>query len=167
MIVGFRSDVEASWAFPQRTHGKGLLSWTTLGEAIEKVPKLNNDVKGGEAKAYPGHTGSELDRPCKTIKAGVHGVPGGENMIRYPDGSLRYLTVREAARVQTFPDGYEICGAWTEGMRQIGNAVPVELARIVASSVACALREDDARKQMDALFKRELTERGSYATALV
>ena len=118
-------------------------------------------------RAYPGHTGSELDKPSKTIKAGVHGVPGGENMIRYPDGSLRYMTVREAARVQTFPDGYEFCGAWSEGMRQIGNAVPVELARVVAASVACALREDTARKQMDVLLASELAEAVSHEAALV
>ncbi len=153
-IVGFRSDVEASWAFPRPTHGAtaqpdGVLAWRNLGEAIRDVPALNNEARGGQAKSYPGHTGSELDKPSKALKAGVHGVPGGENMIRYADGTLRYLTVREAARVQTFPDGYEFSGAWSEGMRQIGNAVPVELARVVASSVACALREDSARKQYD------------------
>ena len=150
IIVGFRSDVEASWAFPQPSHAKkqhdGLLPWRTLGEAIQHVPPLNNEARGGEARSYVGHTGSLLSEPSKAIKAGVHGVPGGENMIRYDDGSLRYLTVREAARVQTFPDGYEFSGAWSEGMRQIGNAVPVELARVVASSVACALHEDTARK---------------------
>ena len=77
-------------------------------------------------------------------------------MIRFGDGSLRYMTVREAARIQTFPDGYEFSGAWSEGMRQIGNAVPVELARVVASSVACALREDTARKQMNAYLSFRL-----------
>lgn len=154
-IVGFRSDVEASWAFPSRTHAKdgegGLLPWRTLSEALAGVPALNNEVRGGEARSYPGHTGSLLDEPSKAIKAGVHGVPGGENTVRYPDGRLRYLTVREAARVQSFPDGYEFYGAWSEGMRQVGNAVPVELARKVASSVAVALREDTARKQYDLL----------------
>lgn len=149
-IVGFRSDVEASWAFPERTHGRGRLPWVTLDEAIRHVPSLNNEPRG-TARSYPGHTGSALDQPSKAIKAGVHGVPGGENTVRMPDGSLRYLTVREAARVQTFPDGYEFTGAWGEGMRQIGNAVPVELARVVAASVACALHEDTARKRMDAL----------------
>lgn len=166
-IVGFRSDVEASWAFPQKTHGPGLLPWVALGEAIEGVPSLNNEAKGGKAKAYPGHTGSVLDKPAKAIKAGVHGVPGGENMIRYPDGSLRYMTVREAARVQTFPDGYEFCGAWSEGIRQIGNAVPVELARVVASSVACALREDSSRKQMGMLLKHGIAEAVGHEAALV
>ena len=77
-------------------------------------------------------------------------------MIRFGDGSLRYMTVREAARIQTFPDGYKFSGAWSEGMRQIGNAVPVELARVVASSVACALREDTARKQMNAYLSFRL-----------
>lgn len=157
-IVGFRSDVEASWAFPTATHGGGRLPWATLRDAIENVPTLNNEARGGEARAYPGHTGSELDKPSKAIKAGVHGVPGGENMIRYPDGSLRYMTIREAARVQTFPDGYEFCGAWSEGMRQIGNAVPVELARVVAASVACALREDTARKRVGSLLSSEARE---------
>ncbi len=165
IIVGFRSDVEASWAFPQPTHGNGLLPWVTLGEAIDNVPNLNNEQRGGQARSYPGHTGSVLDKPSKTIKAGVHGVPGGENTIRYADGSLRYLTVREAARVQTFPDGYEFTGAWSEGMRQIGNAVPVELSRIVASSVACALREDTARKSMTTDYANTAERTRAYEAA--
>lgn len=60
-------------------------------------------------------------------------------MILYPDGSVRYLTVRESARVQTFPDDYVFLGSWTEAMRQLGNAVPKNLAAIVGNSVAKAL----------------------------
>jgi DNA (cytosine-5)-methyltransferase 1 len=70
------------------------------------------------------------------LKAGDHGVPGGENMMVLPDGSCRYYTVRESARLQTFPDDYHFSGSWTEAMRQIGNAVPVSLARAVGSSIA-------------------------------
>ncbi len=62
-------------------------------------------------------------------------------MILYPDGSTRYFTVREAARLQTFPDSWQFMGSWSENMRQLGNAVPVRLARIVASSVARRLLE--------------------------
>ncbi len=167
IIVGFRSDVEASWAFPKRTHGRELLPWVTLGDAIKNAPSLNSEARGGVPRAYPGHTGSDLNKPSKAIKAGVHGVPGGENMIRYSDGSLRYMTVREAARVQTFPDGYEFCGAWSEGMRQVGNAVPVELARTVAASVACALHEDTARKRMNTLLAHEIDEEASREAALL
>lgn len=138
-IVGFRSDVSASWSFPHPTHGPNKLPWLTLGSAIQNLPLLNNEPHPMRAQTYPGHTGSTVNLPSKTIKAGTHGVPGGENMIRFPDDSLRYMSVREAARIQTFPDDYEFCGSWSSCMRQIGNAVPVELARIVAESVKYAL----------------------------
>ena len=89
----------------------------------------------GGARSYAGHTGSEIDQPSKALKAGDHGVPGGENMIRFPDGSIRYFTILEAKRVQTFPDNYPILGSWTEAMRQLGNAVPVQLGQTVAETL--------------------------------
>lgn len=123
--------------------------WLTVRDAISDLPEPTTDddvVRGISshrlrtgARSYVGHTGSAIDWPSKTLKAGDHGVPGGENMITFPDGSLRYLTVREAARVQTFPDKWRFEGAWTEAMRQLGNAVPVTLANVVANGVARAL----------------------------
>ena len=56
-------------------------------------------------------------------------------MIRYANGSVRYLTVFEAKRIQTFPDNFKIKGAWGEAMRQIGNAVPVLLAEILGKKL--------------------------------
>jgi DNA (cytosine-5)-methyltransferase 1 len=119
----------------------GLLPWVTVRDAIDDLPNpiypndfYNHKFQGG-ARSYTGHTGSSLDDPSKTIKAGGHGVPGGENMIVLDDGSVRYYTVREAARLQTFPDDYFFPCSWTESMRQIGNAVPVKLGQIVADSV--------------------------------
>lgn len=90
-------------------------------------------------KFYPGHTGSSLDLPAKTLKAEDHGVPGGENALVRADGTGRYFTVREAARLQTFPDSYLFGGSWSEVMRQLGNAVPVSLAHAVGVSVAKVL----------------------------
>ena len=117
-----------------------LPPWRTVRDAIAGLPApidgaespgiLNHAGVPG-ARSYPGHTGSAIDWPSKTIKAGVHGVCGGEAMIRYGDGTLRYMSVREAARVQTFPDDYEFVGARSHAMRLIGNAVPVELAAVV------------------------------------
>lgn len=101
---------------------------------------IPNHVFNAGARSYPGHTGSPLDEPAKTLKAGDHGVPGGENMLALPNGAVRYFTVREAARLQTFPDDYVFRGSWTESMRQLGNAVPVRLAQVVATSVATALQ---------------------------
>jgi DNA (cytosine-5)-methyltransferase 1 len=123
-------------------------SWATVRDALFGLPEpMNgrstpgylNHVGQSGARSYPGHTGSDLDAPAKTLKAGVHGVPGGENMLRRSDGTLRYFTVREAARLQTFPDDYAFNGPWSEAMRQIGNAVPVQLARAVGESVGHAL----------------------------
>ncbi len=119
--------------------------WRTTRDAIGDLPDPEREPRKATqhynhrfqpgARSYPGHTGSPLDEPAKTLKAGVHGVPGGENMLLRPDGSIRYFTVRESARLQTFPDEFRFHGSWSEAMRQLGNAVPVELANIVASSV--------------------------------
>lgn len=120
-------------------------AWRTARDAIgdlpdpELHPRLASEIPNhrfqGGARTYPGHTGSPLDEPAKTLKAGVHGVPGGENMMARPDGSVRYFTVRESARLQTFPDNFVFHGSWTETMRQLGNAVPVDLATLIASDV--------------------------------
>jgi DNA (cytosine-5)-methyltransferase 1 len=88
-----------------------------------------------------------LDEPAKTLKAGDHGVPGGENMLAYSNGRVRYFTVRESARLQSFPDDYVFGGSWTESMRQLGNAVPVGLGQAVASDIRALLhRKTDASK---------------------
>lgn len=114
----------------------------TVRDALAGLPDptsrsngIPNHVFRSGARPYPGHTGSPLDEPAKTLKAGDHGVPGGENMMALPDGSCRYFTAREAARLQTFPDDYEFSGCWSEAMRQIGNAVPVKLAEAVGNSI--------------------------------
>ncbi|WP_412050801.1 DNA cytosine methyltransferase [Hoeflea sp. Naph1] len=56
-------------------------------------------------------------------------------MLRRPDGSGRYFTVRASAHLQTFPDDMMFHGSWTETMQQLGNGVPCQQARIVASGV--------------------------------
>ena len=122
--------------------------WVTVRDAISDLPDPRSEAArivanhrfNSGARSYPGHTGSPWDQPAKTLKAGDHGVPGGENTLRHPNGRVRYFTVREAARLQTFPDTFEFHGSWTETMRQLGNAVPVQLAFKVAHSVAEALR---------------------------
>lgn len=120
------------------------IAWRTVRDALTGLPDpekgSNQDIPNHRfqagARSYAGHTGSPLDLPAKTLKAGDHGVPGGENMLVKDNGQVRYFTIREAARIQTFPDGYLFHGSWSETMRQLGNAVPVMLARIVAASVA-------------------------------
>jgi DNA (cytosine-5)-methyltransferase 1 len=49
-------------------------------------------------------------------------------MMVEDDGSVRYFTVREAARLVGLPDDYLFPASWSESMRQLGNAVPAQLA---------------------------------------
>jgi DNA (cytosine-5)-methyltransferase 1 len=203
VIVGFRSDLDVRWSFPEATHSKeelfyaqygdgsyweehkvaakdrpavhrsereraarlsqmslnGRERWRTVRDAINGLPDPRSDMAAGfanhefrdGARAYKGHSGSVLDEPSKTIKAGDHGVPGGENMLTLGDGSLRYYTVRESARIQTFPDDYIFHGSWTESMRQIGNAVPVKFANIIGESV---MRQMERIAEQDAKGKQ-------------
>jgi|HubBroStandDraft_6_1064221.scaffolds.fasta_scaffold19124_5 DNA (cytosine-5)-methyltransferase 1 len=124
-------------------------AWRTVRDAIsdlrEPSPRRTNGEPGlthfmiPGARSYAGHTGSVLDQPAKTLKAGVHGVPGGENMLALPSGRVRYFSIRESARLQSFPDTFVFPDSWTESMRQIGNAVPVELAELLARRLASVL----------------------------
>lgn len=191
-LIGFRSDIDANWCFPEPTHSEDalnwskwvtgeyweshdlgapalndaeekkfnslrskygmfspeLLPWATVRDAISDMPKptleghpdFNQHIFKPGARSYPGHTGSYIDEPSKALKAGGHGVPGGENMLRSENGDIRYFTVRESARIQTFPDTYLFEGSWGEVMRQLGNAVPARLAEVVGQSVFGALK---------------------------
>lgn len=128
--------------------------WRTVRDALSGLPDPReasspetNHVFQPGARSYPGHTGSPLDEPAKALKAGDHGVPGGENMLRHADGQVRYFTVRESARIQTFPDNFCFSGSWTESMRQLGNAVPVKLAEAVGRSIAARLQTAQFRRR--------------------
>lgn len=153
----------------------GLLPWYTLRDAIKGIggnkplPKIDDDmldrtehyIEGFTehigwpgARIYDGHTPNELDRPAKTVKAGVHGVPGGESVMLLDDLAAdgvtykhRYMTVRETARVMTFPDDWELKGPRGEKMRQLGNAVPVLLGEVFAKAVATVLDEAEERQR--------------------
>lgn len=128
--------------------------WRTVRDAIHDLPEpmnydsrppLDNHVGIPDARVYKGHTGSPWDWPAKAIKAGDHGNPGGENMLRHDDGRVRYFTVRELARLQTFPDEWHFANSWTESRRQLGNAVPVLMAEILARRIHEELSRIDWR----------------------
>lgn len=120
-----------------------LRPWRTVRDAISDLPdpmdnqscEIPDHIYIPGARRYVGHSGSSLDAPAKTLKAGHHGVPGGENMVVKQNGRVRYFTIRECARLQTFPDNYRFSGPWTSLMRQVGNAVPVALSCAVARQI--------------------------------
>ncbi|MEI6985155.1 MAG: DNA cytosine methyltransferase [Rhodospirillaceae bacterium] len=124
--------------------------WRTVRDAIAGLGApdgCNNHFFQDGARAYAGHTGSPLDEPAKALKAGDHGVPGGENMMVRDDRSLRYFTVRETARLQGLPDDWSFSASWTESMRQLGNAVPVQLAEALGRWIRQTLMSSPASRR--------------------
>ncbi len=122
--------------------------WQTIRDCLKGLPEPINRMPSEAvsnhegipgARVYAKHSGSPFDWPAKTIKAGVHGVSGGEAMIRFDDGSLRYFTVRESARMQGFDDTYEFPVARSRSMGAIGNAVAVPVAEMLTRSLRALL----------------------------
>ncbi|MCI0335069.1 MAG: DNA cytosine methyltransferase [Planctomycetes bacterium] len=147
--------------------------WRTVRDAFRRLPrvgigigqsssKIANHYLNDGARLYLGHNGSCLDLPSKTVKAGYHGVPGGENIVCLDDGSARYFSVRECARLQTFPDDWEFSGTWTSAMWQVGNAVPVHLAQVLVAPLAEAL---DAKNRLPTVAKASRPSAGRSANA--
>jgi len=139
----------------------GKLPWLTVRDSLKDLPEpadredaaLMNHWRIPGARRYAGHTGSELDWPAKTIKAGVHGVPGGENTVVEDDGTFRYFTLRETAKLQTFPDHHLFLGARIHVTRQIGNAVPCVLAASIARPLYQLIQRELERRTRNANLK--------------
>ncbi|MDX6156580.1 DNA cytosine methyltransferase [Bacillus subtilis] len=162
-IVGVREDIDYDYEFPVETHGveKGKLPYVTLKDAI-------GDLEENPGEWYDGSFSSiYMSRNRKktwndqsfTIQASGRQAPlhpGGSPMIKlgtdrweFSEGgsSNRRLSVKEIARIQTFPDWFTFSegdiskgisknGRLNKVYKQIGNAVPVELARAIARPIA-------------------------------
>ena len=116
----------------------------------------------------------ELDGPAKTLPASMGGnatpiidqeeaengaepwvvgyhrrLQQGGKPLRHVPKRLRRITVQEAAALQTFPPGWRFCGPRVAQYRQVGNAVPPNLAEAVAKSVYEALQSVDRGSRID------------------
>jgi len=142
---------------PKHSLKRGANRWRTLRDLMVELgpPALNAELTDDPshvvvpgARLYGKHTGSPIDWVAKTVKAGVHGSPGGEHIVVHHDGSFRYLTVRECARLQGFPADYELPAKRTPAMKQLGNAVAVNVAEAVSGQLrACLEPEPDLKDE--------------------
>lgn len=153
IVIGVK---EGQASLPEPTTAEERVTvWDAIGDlaeapadaALNHVPNTHaahvaerwNLLKPGETD--PNYRRARLDanKPSMTIRAGGGYGPKGDHLGGFHPPIHptlpRQLTVREAARIQTFPDDWFLCGPKTIQGRQIGNAVPVKLGAAVANHV--------------------------------
>lgn len=159
-IIGVRNDLTFKYQFPEPTHGTELRPFVTLRDAI-------GDLETAPGPYYTGSYSSiymsrnrkkKWDEQSFTIQASGRQAPlhpGGLPMVHVgkdkwqfaeDDINPRRLSVKEIARIQTFPDWFEFSDGGNldasennrldKQYKQIGNAVPVFLAKAVATPIA-------------------------------
>lgn len=79
------------------------------------------------------------DQPARTLMA--HLGKDSYSHIHYDSDQARTISVREAARLQSFPDGFTFCGTMNPAFRQIGNSVPPLVAKAIAAQMMKAIAQ--------------------------
>jgi len=152
VVVGFRDEVDFQFPEPVVSKADGLSPSAWALEDVEGLPnhdirihgdrvraRYNNIPQGGRCSTD--HTDRiHSERPSGTVLVGSSAGGGRPHIHPFEP---RVITVREGARLQSFPDWYKFQGPGTSQYRQIGNAVPPLLAYEIGKSIAKALGQPD------------------------
>jgi DNA (cytosine-5)-methyltransferase 1 len=160
LIVGVRSDIPTAFVYPTPHEYKPVLGdvlvnvppspgasypeakkkvfdlvppggcWVNLPEDIQRSYMGNSFNSGGGKRGIARRM--SMDEPCLTLTTS----PCQKQTDRCHPLETRPFTVREYARIQSFPDDYIFCGSTTKQYKQIGNAVPVKLGLAMATQIA-------------------------------
>lgn len=144
IIVGVRKDINFTFHYPEHTNSKegndGKPKWVSVEESIGNLPNpdepnslFNHTYSKYKLNfnGYIGHRPLDPQKPAPTVTARGDNK-GGVVILPHPNG-LRRMTCRELATIQSFPIDFEFMGNNSSIYRQIGNAVPVQMAFRVAS----------------------------------
>lgn len=96
----------------------------------------------------------EADKPARTLMA--HLGKDGYSHIHYDSAQARTISVREAARLQSFPDGFVFSGTMNPAFRQIGNAVPPLMAKALATNIIQHLQKELIRNEKKTRIKKAI-----------
>lgn len=125
------------WAI---THPEHVIEW------LKDVPEGHSAHENENPKLRPPsgfnttYKRNVWDEPCSTISTNFSMISGCRNV--HPTNT-RSLTIREAARVQSFPDEFVFCGNWGDIRKAIGNAVPPILARAIAEEIIIQIYKEE------------------------
>lgn len=148
-IVGIRNDINAEFFFPESLH-EAMSSKQAIDDlwGKENDEKIANHSQVSLAKFRPpskvGTQGNQMipaNGPSHVMRAEHHMNIQAHYRTNHPENNLedrnfwRRLTVREAARLQTFPDNFKFVGAKTSSYKQVGNAVPPILGWYIAKAL--------------------------------
>ncbi|EFO81988.1 C-5 cytosine-specific DNA methylase [Oscillochloris trichoides DG-6] len=160
IVVGHKG----GFSFP-----KPLSTKVTVGEALGEMvhstppeskfltPSMDAYVAKYERASYcKVPRDLHLDKPSRTLTCRNIAAPTGDMMrVRLPDGRRRRILIREAARLQSFPDWFTFEGTETSQYYQIGNAVPPLLSYHIASSVKSYLEQYRETEVAEQYMRRE------------
>ncbi|MCL1067448.1 DNA cytosine methyltransferase [Shewanella olleyana] len=149
ILVGTRNDINFEYEYPDQSHTSpakseksGLSNWNTISEALAEIPEpeeehnlLNHVYSQYKVtnRNFTGHRKTDPSKPSPTILARGNGK-GGVCAIQHPKNHRR-MSIRESAIIQSFPIDYHFFGSMTSCYRQVGNAVPVKFAHLIANQL--------------------------------
>ncbi len=140
-------ECEITWHEPRYSNLRDMDTFRILEEDIasgrreydsKKISELYEKKIGSKSPIHRYHV-LEPDEPSTTIIA--HLYKDGNRFIHYDPEQQRSITVREAARLQSFPDDFEFIGSRGSAYQMIGNAVPPILANVIAKAIYSLLEE--------------------------
>ncbi|MEB3178211.1 MAG: DNA cytosine methyltransferase [Nostocaceae cyanobacterium] len=140
IVVGHKGKYKFPQLFENKvTAGEALGELAVLAPPESKflTPSMDEYVaKYEKASSCKRPRDLHLDKPARTLTCrNLAGATGDMQRIKLPDGRRRRLFLREAARLQSFPDWFEFVGSETSCFNQVGNAVPPLFAFHLAGSV--------------------------------